>query len=188
MFLTRFSVVMPSHGKEMDAAVAAQVRANPDVQRVVPAIYSSGISLPEATGGGTNWFNLLGLREEDLLHVLDSCGAVVKEGRMLEARTNGIMLSEQIARALGLRVGDVIHDEVNPEFYGSIVDPLEVVAILESEVRLGITSMEYLSGHEFYQRMPRRFLVIAQKGREAAVDAFLIEPTWLEVTLPASGF
>ena len=133
MFLSRFSVLMPSHGNEMDAAVVAQVRANPDVERVIPAIHSAGISLPEATGGGTNWFNLLGLREEDLSPVLDACGAVVKEGDRLEGRTNGIMLSEQIARALGLQVGDVIHDEVNPKFYSSIVDPLEVVAILESE-------------------------------------------------------
>jgi ABC-type lipoprotein release transport system permease subunit len=173
MFLSRFSVLMPSHGNEMDAAVMAQVRANPDVERVIPAIHSLGISLPEATGGGTNWFNLLGLREEDLFPVLDACGAVVKEGHPLEARTNGIMLSEQIARALGLQVGDVIHDKVSPKFYSSVVDPLEVVAILESEVRLGIVSMEYLSSHEFYNRMPTRFLVVAQKGRESAVDAFL---------------
>jgi len=173
MFLTKFSVVMPSHGSEMNAAVVAQVRANPDVERVCPAIHSLGISLPEATGGGTSWFSLLGVRGDDLSHVLDACGAVVKEGRMLEARTNGIMLSEQIARALGLEVGDVIHDQVNREFYASIADPLEVVGILESEVRLGIISMEYLSGHELYRRMPTRFLVVAQKGREAAIDAFL---------------
>ena len=173
MFLSKFSIVLPPGIEdELDASVAAQIRANPDVARVIPA---SGmqIALPEVMGGGADWFHLLSLMEEDVPYVMEKCGATLKEGRPVQPRTNGIMLSEQVAANLGLQVGDTIQDSINPELYGNIVDPLAVVGIMESDVRLGIISHEFSSSHELYRRFPLRFLVVAQEGREAAVDSFL---------------
>jgi len=66
MFLSKFGIVMPRGGGEHAAEVVAQVRAHPAVAQVVPMIFGQGISLPEAIGGGTNWFNLFGLREQDI--------------------------------------------------------------------------------------------------------------------------
>jgi len=173
MFLSKFSIVLPpGHGDELGASVVAQIRANPDVARVIPA---SGmqIALPEVMGGGTDWFHLLALMEEDAPYVMERCGATLKEGRLVQPRTNGIMLSEQVAANLGLQVGDTIQDFINPELYGNVVDPMEVVGILESDVRLGIISYEFFSSHELYRRFPIRFLVVAQEGREVAVDDLL---------------
>jgi ABC-type lipoprotein release transport system permease subunit len=173
MFLSKFSIISPPGTEdELDASVVAQIRANPDVARVIPA---SGmqIALPEVMGGGSDWFHLLALMEEDVPFVMERCGATLKKGRLVQPRTNGIMLSEQVAANLGLQVGDTIQDSVNPELYGNIVDPLQVVGIMESDVRLGIISYEFFSSHELYRRFPLRFLVVAQEGREAAVDDFL---------------
>jgi ABC-type lipoprotein release transport system permease subunit len=171
-FLSKLNIVMP-YGDEWAATVMAQVRAYPGVEQVIPFVSGQGISLPEVIGGGTNWFGLWGVREEDVKAVMEKCGATLKEGHPLQPRTNGIMLSEGVAAALGLHVGDVIHHTVNPEFYSNIADPLEVVAILESDIRLGILSAEYMNNHEIYQNFPIRFMVAAQQGHEAEVDAFL---------------
>jgi len=170
MFLSRLSVVMTF---ESEPGVVAQIRVNPDVARVVPATISFGISLPEVLGDGTNWFNLLGLTEEDVPYVLERCGATLKEGRLLRPRSREIVLSEKVAVNLGLQVGDIIHNKVDPNLYTNVVDPLQVVGILESDVRLGIVSYEYLSSHELYRTFPTRFLIIPREGREAPVDNWL---------------
>ena len=173
MVLSKLSVVLPlGHGDGLEASVVAQIRANPDVERVMPAA-GIQIGLPEVMGGGSDWFHLLALMEEDVPYVLEQYGATLKEGRLVQPRTAGIVLSEQVAASLGLQVGDTIQDSINPELFGNIVDPLELVGTLVSDVRLGIISYEFSSSHELYSRFPARFLVVALEGREAAVDSFL---------------
>jgi ABC-type lipoprotein release transport system permease subunit len=174
LFLTKFSVVMPAYWENQpDPTVLAQVRTNPDVEEVIPIAFGVGISLPEAIGSGSSRLQLLAIMEGDILQVMERAGATLQEGELLQPRTNGIMLSEQAASSLGLQVGDIIHNTKDPDLYSQILDPMEVVAILESDVRLGIVSHEYLTSHELYRNLPLRFLVVAQQGREAAVDAFL---------------
>ncbi len=170
--LLKFNVVAPQ-GDEWAATVMAQVRAHPAVEHVIPYIAGQGISLPEVIGGDSDWLSLLGVWEQDMALVLEQYGATVKEGHIVPPRTNGMMLSEDVAASLGLHVGDVIHNTVNPDFYSNIADPLEVVAILESDIRLGILSAEYMSNHEIYRNFPASFLVTARPGCEAEVDAFL---------------
>jgi ABC-type lipoprotein release transport system permease subunit len=169
MYLSKFSVVSGA-----DPTVVGQIRANPDVARVIPATRGPGVHLPEVMGGGSNYWNLFALMEEDVAYVMERCGATIKEGRLLQPRTNGIMLSEKVAANLGLGVGDTIHDLVNPEIYSNVPAPLQVVGILKSDVRLSIASYEYLDSHELLNRLTMPvLLVMAQPGRQAAVDDFL---------------
>ena len=73
-----------------------------------------------------------------------------------------------------MEVGDTIHNVNDPrQLYSNLVDPLQVVGILEGDVRLGIVSLEYLNSHELYSTWPPSVLVAAQEGRQEAVDAFL---------------
>jgi ABC-type lipoprotein release transport system permease subunit len=173
MFLSKFSVVVPeSLDDGPDPAVIAQIRANPDVAQVIPAS-AIWISVPGLMAGGGAGFDLWGLMEEDIPHILERCGATLTEGQLLEPRTNGLLLSQEVAASLGLQVGDKIHDSINPDLYGSVVAPLEVVGTLESDVRLGIVSLEFLNNHESYSRFQTSFLVVAREKRDAAVDDFL---------------
>ena len=181
-FLSKSSIVMP-HGDEWAATVMAQVRAHPGVEYVIPVVAGQGVSLPEVIGGGTDWFGLVGVREQDMAIIMEQYSATVKEGHTLQPRSNGIMLSQDVAANLGLHVGDVVHNTVNPKFYSNIADPLEVVAILESDVRLGVLSAEFMSNHEICRSFPVRFLVVAQPGREAEVDNFLRNETQSAQTL-----
>ena len=191
MFLSRFSVVVPRFYENVPdpaviAQVIAQIRANPDVAQVIPAS-TIWIALPQVMAGGSTGFSLLGLMQEDMPYILERCGATLKEGQLPGPRTNGLLLSEKVAASLGLQVGDTIHDSINPQLYGNIAAPLEVVGILESDVRLGIVSLEFLNGHELYGMFSTQFLVVAQENREAAVDDFLrseVQTTRTDVMTP----
>lgn len=170
LFLSKFSIVAPP---QSDPVVGTRIRTNPDVAQVVPVVSGFGIALHEAIGSETSWFSLLGLSEENMPYVLQVCGVTVKEGRLPRPRAGEIALSQQVAANLGLLVGDVIDDDIDPERYSNVVDPLELVGILQGDVRLGVVSSEYLSSHEVYRIFPTHLLVVAQAGRESAVDAWL---------------
>jgi ABC-type antimicrobial peptide transport system permease subunit len=173
MFLSKFSIVTPTSDENgPDPAVMALVRANPDVAQMIP-VATIEINLPQAMAGGTTSFHLLGLMEEDMPYVLERCGATLKEGRLPGPRTNGLLLSKEVVANLDLQVGDAIHNSINSDLYGSVAAPLEVVGILESDVRLGILSLEFLHSHESYSKFATQFLVVARENREAAVDNFL---------------
>jgi ABC-type lipoprotein release transport system permease subunit len=174
MYLSKFSIVYRGRESESDMAVVAQIRANPDVERAITATYGPGVQLPHVMGGGGNYWNFFALMEADVAYFLQRCGATLKEGQLLQPRTNGIMLSQKVAANLGLGVGDTIHNAIDPELYSNIPAPLEVVGILESDLRLSIASLEYFNDHELFSHLTMPLLlVMAQPGREAAVDDFL---------------
>jgi len=174
MFLTKFSVVFPLHQNDLDPATVAQISLNPDVAEVIPTTMYYGLSLPEVMGGQTTWLSILALREEHLAYVMERCRATLIEGQLLEARTNGVMLSKEVAANLGLQVGDIIHNSVDPRIYHNILAPMQVVGILESDVRLVIVSYEYLDDHELYSDLRPMILVIANQDRQDAVQDFLV--------------
>lgn len=168
-YLSQYSLV-----DGWDPRVVAQIRANPDVARTVLATIGPGVQLPDALGGGSDYWNLFALKGEDVAYVMERCGATLKEGQPLRPRTNGILLSQQVAANLGLEVGDIIHNATNPDLFSNIPAPLQVVGILQSDVRLSIASHEYLSNHELLSHMIMpKLLVMARPGREDAVAEFL---------------
>lgn len=182
-FLSKFSILLPDpYESQPYAPLVARIQANPDVASVIP-IYSVQISIPQALGGGTDWFSLLGLKEEDLSAVLSRSGATLKTGRMLHPRTNEVVLSEEVAVNLGLEIGDLIHNVTNPELYGNIVTPMKVVGILDGDISLGIISFEYLDNHEVYNQWPLHMLVVPHERCESIVDDFL----QTEVRMAGSG-
>jgi ABC-type antimicrobial peptide transport system permease subunit len=175
-YLSRFSLVEPDLNT-LDPATSAEIRTHPGVAHVLPQ-NSVEITVPNVGGLGF-YFRLLGLQEADVDTVLVQSGVALAEGQLPQPHTNGVALSQEVAAALDLSVGDTLDrakDEDHAFFakYANIVSPLEVVGILEGDVRLGILSYEYLDSHELYRDLARYgVLVIAQPGQEAAVDDFL---------------
>jgi ABC-type lipoprotein release transport system permease subunit len=171
-YLSKFSLVQPDLTSTLDPAVIAQIRAQPDVARVLP---QSNLEIAVLNVGGVATpFRLLGLQEADVATVLAHCGVTLVEGQLPQPRTNGVALSQEIATALNLKVGDAFSWAKDDIAYANIVSPLEVVGILSGDVRLGIVSDEYLDSHERYHSLARQgVLVIARPGREMAVDDFL---------------
>ena len=178
-YIRRFSVIY-AIGPSLDSGVVSQVRAHPDVARAVPdkSLY---IGTPLNTSGG---FRLFGVPEADVQFLMDTCNLRLKEGRLLEPRTSEILLSEELAGALGLRIGDRIGRSINEDYYRSIPTELVLVGILESttadpatrsekNVLTGFVSYEYLDSHELYTSGRSSLIVVAREGRKAEVDHFL---------------
>lgn len=183
-YLTRFSQVS-AIGPSLGPGVVSQIRAHPDVARAIPerTLY---IDVPMNTSGG---FSLFGIPEPDLQFLIDVCNLRLKEGRLLRARTNELILSEGLADALMLQVGDPVGRSINEDYYSGIQTTMVLVGILETspsaslevgpetgpepEILVGFVSYEYVDSHELYTPRPSGLLVVAREGRKAAVDDFL---------------
>jgi len=182
-YLARLSRVIPAGGA-LDPAVVSQIQTHPDVARVIP---DNGLWISLPTLLGTDSQRLLGVSPEDARLLMHHCGVRLKQGRMFEPRSNEFVLSEEIARALDLELGDEIGRAMaadatkDRDYYAAVPAPLVLVGILEGDpginlgpsVRLGFISAEYLNSHELYTPRATSLLVVAQEGRKAAVDGFL---------------
>ena len=174
IYVTKLSRVFPVGGA-LDPSVIAQIQTYPGVQRV---IWDNGLPIYYPTLIGQDELRLLGLTPEDAQYVMGYCGARLKTGRMFTPRSNEIVLSEEVARALRLQVGDEIARTVDKRYYGAVATPLTLVGILEGtgsgpSIRLGFVSSEYLSNHELYAPRRTGLLVAAEPEHKADVDKFL---------------
>jgi len=176
-YLTKLSRVVPM-GNALDPSVVSQIETHPDVARVIP---DNGlpVSLPSLLG--TDSQRLLGVSLPDARYLMEHCDVRLKEGRMFEPRSNEFVISEEIARALDLQLGDEIEQAIDRNRYSAVPMPLVLVGILEGDptlnagpsVRLGFVSAEYLEGHELYAPRTTSLLVVAKEGRKDIVDSFL---------------
>ena len=178
--LTRFSMAYPEYGRFLDPAIVSQIRAHPDVARVIPE-NGLGLFINVPSLASLSSTRVLGVPEADLQYLLDACDLRLKEGRLLRPSTNELLLSEEFANALGLHIGDQVDRSVDESLYPSIHAPLNLVGILESKpgvaperkAYLILVSYEYLSSHELYAPRQSGLLIIAAEGHQAAVEAFL---------------
>ena len=176
-YLTKLSRVTPT-GITLDPAVVAQIQTHPDIARAIP---DNGLGITLPTLLGTESQHLLGTSLQDAQYLMQHCGVHLKEGRMFEPRANEFILSEEVARALDLKLGSEIGRAIDPDYYGTISSPLVLVGILENDsavssgpsVRLGFLSAEYLGNHELYAPRATSLLIIAKDGRRAAIDDYL---------------
>lgn len=174
VFLRNFGAVVPVDGNELDPTVVAQIRANPDVARIIPVKSGIEIEVPDPVRGDTDFY-LLGLQGTDIDYVLEKNGLTLREGRFPQPRASEIILSEKLAAALALQEGDTIDRSMEPELYDDILEPMKVVGIMTGGVRLMIVPYEYLNNHERYRnKVVSALLVEAQEGCQRAVDDFLV--------------
>lgn len=132
---------------------------------------------------GVENLRLLGVSPSDADDLAHHAGLRIKEGRLFEPRTNEIVLTDDVVRALNLQVGDEISRDMDELYFARVVAPLKVVGILErdpavstskaSPPRFGFISGEYLDSHELYAPSRYSFLVIPNQGQLGAVNDFL---------------
>jgi putative ABC transport system permease protein len=179
--LSHFSLVYPTLDRALDPTVVAQIRTHPHVARMIPE-NGRGLVMNVPSLVSLSTTQVLGITEADLPDLLRICGLRLREGRLLTPNTNEIMLSEELADALGLQIGDAIDRSASEQrYYFAIPSPLIVVGILESEptvayqrqARLALVSYEYIAHHELYAPRQSGLLVVAQDGHKATVDGFL---------------
>ena len=177
-YLAKVSRVYPAGGDVLEPGVVSQIETHSDVARVIP---DNGLWISPPALIGSDSLRLIGVSQEDTQYLMAHCGVRLKEGRMFEPRTNEIVLSEEVVRALGLGIGDEIERSVNDMYYARVPTPLVLVGILEGDptvnpgpsVRVGFASYEYLEAHELFAPRPVNLLVAAREGRKDVVDEFL---------------
>jgi len=176
-YLTRVSRVYPMGSGVLDPAVTSQIQTHPGVERAIP---DNGLNISVPSLIGVDNLHLMGVSPTDAQSLMDHYAVHLGQGRLFEPRTNEIVLCEQVARALGLQVGDQVDRSVDDVYYGAIPDPLVLVGILESNptqpgpsIRVGFASYEYLARHESYAPRQTGLLVVARDGHKEAVDEFL---------------
>jgi ABC-type lipoprotein release transport system permease subunit len=177
-YLTKVSLVFPTAADSLDPAVVSRIQTHEGVSQVLP---DNGLFLSPPTLIGLDSLRLMGVRQEDTPFLMAQSGVRLKEGRILQPRTNEIMLSEEIVRALGLELGDTIDRSVNERYYGELPAPVALVGILEGDpaagprpsARVGLASYEYLESHELFAPRRSGLLVVAAQDRKELVDEFL---------------
>ncbi len=182
-YLDTMSGVYPATDDVLDPGIAAQVRAHPDVARVIP---ERGFTINHPILIGSNWARVLVVPVAEMPEVLNVCGLRVEQGRLPETNAAELALSIDTARSLGLHLGDRISRAANSEYYGALSSEITLVGLLEQDpaapernVRLGLVSYEYISGHEDYTFWMTGLVIIPRSGRIDALNSFL-------ETLPAS--
>lgn len=182
-YLTKVSRVYPVAGTSLEPGVLSQIQTHPATARV---IRDNGLPISPPTLIGLDSLRLMGVSQQEALYLMAHCGLRLKQGRMFEPRTSEIVLSQEVARALDLQLGDEIDRSINDEFYRRVAAPLVLVGILEGDptssdrgqpsgpsVRVGFVSSEYLEGHELFAPRSTGLLVIAQDGQKDVLDEFL---------------
>ena len=176
-YLDSMSAVYPAVGNELDPGIAAQVRAHPDVERIIP---ESGLTVQHPVLVGTNWVRVLGVPTQEMPNLLGVCGLRVEEGRLPAANAPELALAADTARSLGLRLGERISRATNQDYYWALSSELTLVGLLEQDpaaatqnVRLGLISYEYLTEHEEYAPRVTGMLIVARAGRTEALNRFL---------------
>jgi len=176
-YLHSLASIYPNEIGEVDPGIAAQVRDHPDVERVIP---DSWISIQHPALVGTSRVRVFVIPVAEMPGLLRTCAQRVQEGRLPVANAAEFALSVDTARALGLRLGDRVSRATNPNYYSALASEMTLVGLLDQDpaaekrnVRLGLASYEYITGHEDYQPRMNGLLAVARPGRIAALSRFL---------------
>jgi ABC-type lipoprotein release transport system permease subunit len=177
MTLSKLSIVMPGFNQsDPDPEVIDRIETHPDVANVIP-IKIIKIEIPGYVAAASYQFNIYGLADDDVTCILERFDTILLNGHLPEPSTNQLLVSEDVANTLDLQVGETYNVLSTEIYYGVDVPleptPFELAGVVESEVPLGMVSLEYLNDHRLYRNFPPRLLVLAQEGREASVDTFL---------------
>ena len=117
MALSEFSIVTPqSNEGGPDPAVLAQMQANPDVAKVIPAMLIR-IQIPSILPGESFQFELLGLSEEDVSYILERSGATGKRG----CGMNSTLCAAVLRIARGFVIFFSHSEGLTPDFSSTII-------------------------------------------------------------------
>ncbi|MEM7114056.1 MAG: FtsX-like permease family protein [Chloroflexota bacterium] len=170
--LDAFSLVLPAVDQEIDAATVMQLQAHPDIEYL---LVGNGLPVDvPSLGVGEFRVPILGLMPADQEIVMASGNMRLVAGRPFSPNSNEVLLSTELARGLGLQIGDTFSRATHIDSYWDWVEPMEVVGLLESDFPIGFAPHAFLAEHEAYRdSVPIGLVVIPKAGRETAVSRHL---------------
>jgi ABC-type antimicrobial peptide transport system permease subunit len=179
-------IYLLGRSSELDPGIVGQIKSHPAVEYTVPAVVM-GMQMILPPGGGTE-ANVYGVSESDLPRLLELYGLHVGQGRMLQPRSNEILISAAVAANRGLHVGDVIGGKTGSDDT-LVVDYLPVEMVVAGILKpdrpwINFASYEYLQSHELTASEKPNLLIIPRQGQKQALDDWLehsLDPTRVNV-------
>ena len=177
MCFSEFSLVTPTFLKNSpDPALHSQLDSNPDIAKIIPSKFIR-VQLAGMIPGQGFQFDLIALLEADTTYLLERFGATLVEGRLLRPGAAELVLTEDLANMLDVKVGDS-YIVKSFEFYVGMETapdptPFVLVGILNSDIELGLLSLAFLNRHNQFRQLPERLIVVAQEGHKNDVDHYL---------------
>lgn len=127
--------ITPRNGMVIDADVVTNIRTAPGLGTLCPThSYQALIK----TIFGKMVFPIFGLTPEHRAMLLQRCGVKLSAGRMMAEGQPEAVISDDVARNLGLKLGDIISKPDSQDCYAPI--PIRLVGLLHGPVWLGLTS------------------------------------------------
>jgi ABC-type lipoprotein release transport system permease subunit len=125
----------PRNALEIDPAELAKVRRLPELGTMYP---SHSYQTMVKTIFGKMIFPIFGLEPEGRRMLMARCGVRLVAGRMPKEGAPEAVLSDDVAKNLGLKVGDILSRPESEDSYAPI--PIRLVGLLHGPVWLGLTS------------------------------------------------
>lgn len=138
--------VTPRGDPEMTPKIEKDIREQSPypIERIIRC-RASGAQVKSIVG---KWpFVVLGMKREDLEYFLKKLGAERVEGRLPEAGQPEVVISEPVARNLGLKLGDNLLSPDTQEMYSPL--PVKVVGIAQTTEWLMFNDITYQQENHF---------------------------------------
>jgi ABC-type lipoprotein release transport system permease subunit len=186
--LQYMSEVWPYRSDTVDPGVMAQIRNHPAVEHIIPTRFSSiEIAIPL---GDVGVAKLYGIPEDELPYLMEQFGMKLLDGRLPQARSSELMITQAVATNNGFEIGDTISIPYRiGEYFGSL-DPVDmtIVGIINSQpdhaktgetlvenMWLGFASFEFMENYQEAFLQIENYFVFPVDGRKVELDAWLEE-------------
>jgi hypothetical protein len=148
---------------DLDRLLAAS-RHIPGADVVQPDAYSN-LNMNLLAGNAP--FDLYGLSSGGMRQLLALYADRLTVGRLPRANASEIVLSEEIARARGVRVGGKVGNNIDE--LDQLPDAFTVVGIVSGPTRLGMIPFQYMTDHYLFERRYEGMIVVPHPGQELQV-------------------
>lgn len=129
----------PRNALAVDEEIVAKMRKLPQMDRM-EGTHSYQVLL--RTIFGRLLFPIFGLSPEGRQRMMQVCGVYVAQGRMLEEGAAEAVVSEEIARNLGVKIGDYLLKPESEDSYAPV--PVKLVGLLRGANWVGLTSKSFV--------------------------------------------
>lgn len=134
--------ITPRNSLAIEPEQLAKIKKLPELGHLYP---THSYSVLVKTIFGKMVFPLFGMEPAGRQEMLDRCGVRLVQGRLPIEGTAEAVISDDVARDLGLKVGDIISEPNAEDAYAPV--PIRLVGLLHGRVWIGLVSKSFVDAH-----------------------------------------
>jgi putative ABC transport system permease protein len=134
--------LIPRNALALDAAEVKRIQQLPQLGRLAP---THSYSVRVKTIFGKMVFPVFGLAPQDRDEFIARCSVRLSQGRLPAEGQAEAAISDEVAKNLGVKLGDTLLDPTSEDNYAPV--PVKLVGLLQGPHWLGLTSKEFVDGN-----------------------------------------